>query len=123
MKLDSDELKSACFDIARNTMWSQKPVDVDEITDLANRFENIARSHLEYIEDKGRDPNLITRAVRYLEHSQAIPAMGKDTDWFSEMLQALIELACPNVVLDKRAGEFLNDLEEGIAEARTSIES
>ena len=42
--------------------------------------------------------------------------MGNDTEWFGEMLRALIEVARPNSGLDDQGKEFLNDMLDGIQE-------
>src|SRR5437763_15709436 len=98
MELDRTALRNACRDVARTTMWDTQPVDVTAIETLADRFLTIALDHQDFVFGQGRDPNLITRAVRYLAHSLAIPPMKDDTQWFEDMLAALIELACPNTL-------------------------
>lgn len=120
MKLDRNELKAACYAVATNTMWEQGPVDVDAIQAVAANFVKIAESHEKFIIEQGRDPNLIVRAVRYLNHVHAMPPMKHDTGWFKEMLQVLIELACPS---EEAAGDletFFSDIEEGISQARAT---
>jgi hypothetical protein len=70
-----------------------------EIDALAEKYYRIAHVQLQFITEQNRDPNLLVRAVRYLAHTHALPPMGKDTEWFSDMLGVLIELACPNTGL------------------------
>jgi len=49
------------------------------------------------------DIPLITRAVRYLGQVHAIPPMDEDTQWFSNMLQVVLEIARPNSGMDEIA--------------------
>ena len=39
----SEELRKACFEVARCVKWSRKPVDADEISELASKFYEIAK--------------------------------------------------------------------------------
>lgn len=123
MGLDEQTLRAACYEAARATMWARKPIDVREIEELAETFEKIARSHSEQIAEQGRDPNILVRAVQYLAGTHAVAPMGKDTSWFGDMLEALLELACPTATLDEKTGLFLKDVEEGIARAQSEVES
>jgi hypothetical protein len=117
-KLDRRKLKAACLRVAKNTMWDTKPVDATPIPALAEQLFKIAKDHEEFLIGQGRDPNLITRAVLYLEYVHAIPPMKDRTNWFYDMLQVLIELACPNSVTPRRFESFYKDVERGIQEAR-----
>ena len=45
----------------------------------------------------------------------ALPPMGKDTEWFSDMLGVLIELACPNTGLPPKGKAFITDLRRGLS--------
>jgi hypothetical protein len=118
MKLDIDDLRTACHEVARATMWEQRPIDESIIDAHSERLFRIAREHEEFITGQGRDPNLIIRAVRYLAHAHAIPPMRDDVHWFSTMLWTLIELACPNTGTTQDLETFFRDIEEGIAVAR-----
>jgi hypothetical protein len=75
-----EELKSACFDLARTTKRSQKPIDAALLSSLSDKFEKIARDCIE--ESLGRDIPLIVKAIRYLNQVHAIPPMDDDTKWF-----------------------------------------
>jgi hypothetical protein len=108
----SEELRQACFDVARTTKWSRKPVDSAEITALADKLYEIAKGQVS--PELEIDLPLITRAVRYLAHVHAMPPMADDTGWFTEMLRAVLEIARPNSVLDEDDKEFLRDLQYGI---------
>jgi hypothetical protein len=120
VELDRDELKTVCYEVAKSAMWARRPVDVDKISALAEQFERIAGDHCERVISKGRDPNLIIRAVRYLGRTLPPPPMGKGASWFHSSLETLIGLACPTGRLDRTAAVFLDDLAEGIALARPS---
>jgi hypothetical protein len=119
MKLDIDDLRSACRAVAKSTLWEQRPIDATKIEAHAERLFRIAQGHEEFIIGQGRDPNLIARAVRYLDNAYAIPPMADDEHWFSSMLEALIGLVCPNTVLTKEMETFFGDIEKGISVAHS----
>ena len=121
-KINQKELKIACYEVAKNIKWAMKPVDVKDIEELANKLEKDSLFYLEFIETQGRDPDLLIRAIRYIGHSLTFPSESTDISWFGEVLGTLIEIACPNTILNKEIGLFLDDLEEGIIESRKSIE-
>jgi len=77
---------AACFSVARTTLWSQTPVDVEVMQALAGQFFKIAVEHEESFVSDGQDPNLIVLAVRYLGGVHAIPPMRDNTHWFFAML-------------------------------------
>src|SRR5687768_7763585 len=120
MKLNRDELEAACYDVGTNTMWDLRPIDVESIQALAANFVKIAESHEKFIVEQGRDPNLIVRAVRYLNHVHAMPPLKDDTRWFEEMLQVLIELACPSEEAAADLEMFFRDIEKGVFQARAA---
>lgn len=95
---DTADLDAACFELARTTKWEQRPVDADEIRLHAERFSVIARGQI--FEPLGRDAALVTRAVHYLTTAHAIPPMRDDTEWFYNMLSAVLEVARPNTGQD-----------------------
>src|SRR5579871_4366496 len=113
----SDEvttLEVACFDLARNTKWRRSPIDIAEIQSLARKLTEIAKDRARFGEALGIDVALVTRAVHYLNQAHAMPPMDDDTVWFSNMLDAVIEIARPNTGLRGEARAFLRDLLEGI---------
>lgn len=108
-----EELATTCFELARTSKWAQRPIDSDEIIQLAEKFTADALSRLS--PELNIDIPLITRAIRYIGQAHAMPT-GDDTAWFSHMLTALIEVARPNSGLEESGKEFLKDMLEGIEE-------
>jgi hypothetical protein len=75
-ELMSDELQQACFDLARITKWSRKPVDAAKIQAFSEQIAQIAREQVS--DPLGIDIPLITRAVRYLANAHATPPMDEE---------------------------------------------
>ncbi|HEV2100063.1 MAG TPA: hypothetical protein VGR45_14220 [Stellaceae bacterium] len=123
MELDKDALNAACFSLAQSNKWERRPIDVASIEILAKRLVDISSDHISYLEGQGRDPNIIVRAIRYIEHHNDIGPHGDRTDWFFYVLQALIELACPNTASTIECEAFYHDIEDGISEARADYEN
>jgi hypothetical protein len=111
-ELMSDELQQACFDLARITKWSRKPVDAAKIQAFSEQIAQIAREQVN--DPLGIDIPLITRAVRYLANAHATPPMDEDTQWFYDMLRVVLEIARPNTGIDEENKEFLRDMRDGI---------
>jgi len=121
---NKDALFEACKKVASQTLWQTPcPNNLSDIIDSEQKQKTIQKYfekslwYVEFIVEQKRDPNLITRAVLYLLQSHAIPPMKDDLEWFSDMLKALVELACPNSILTKETVQFLYDIEEGIKES------
>lgn len=119
--MDEEALKTACFLVAKTTKWKRKPQGVESIQHLANQFFEIAKDYEEFVCGQGRDPNLITRAVLYLANVHAIPPMQENTEWFKNMMDILIELACPNTQPALENEMFYKDIEAGISNARAGF--
>ncbi|WP_223246938.1 hypothetical protein, partial [Sulfuriferula thiophila] len=119
MELDNNALTSACFEVARSIRWKDNQVDEVLAKAYVELYFNVAIQHEEYLTGQGRDPNIIVRAVRYIAHKHSIPPMEGDIKEFSSMLDILIELACPNSVVDQNQELFFKDIEEGIQVARS----
>jgi hypothetical protein len=109
---DARQLHTACFELARATKWARKPIDTAEFDELAKKLSAIAAERV----CEGLDINLplITRAVRYIAQAHGMPMMGDDTQWFENMLTALLEVARPNSGLDESGRAFLYDMADGI---------
>ncbi len=121
MELQESLLRSACCKLARNRLWQMRLIDAEEVECLAESFYEIAINHIELIGNKNRDPNLLTRAVRFLELIDANSPTEDDAQWFQQGLSMLVELACPTVRHTDESCEFLKDLENGIVEARLEL--
>ena len=118
MELHESMLRIACFKLARNRLWQMRLIDAEEVECLADSFYEIAINHIELIGTKNRDPNLLIRAVRFLELIDGNSLTEDDAQWFQQSLSMLIELACPSIRHTDESCEFLEDLESGIVEAR-----
>ena len=118
MELNTEALHAACRAVAEQTLWKpagEKKTTEKDIEALAGQLSDIALDRLEFITTQGRDPNLLVRAVRYLAHTHAIPPMRNDTGWFVDMLEVLVELACPNTNLPRGGKAFVVDLRRGLS--------
>lgn len=91
---NDDDLERACLELALAIKIVKEPISSDDARGLAERFLEIAQDRV--YEPLGIDRALVTRAVRYLTQVHAIPPMGDDTQWFSNMLSAVLEIARPN---------------------------
>lgn len=112
MSSDDKELLNACLDLARTTKWVRKPIDVSDLMGFAGKLEAISKCFVS--SELDIDEPLIARAIRYLAHVHALPVMEEDTDWFKEMLRAVLEIARPNTHVDGEARLFLKDMQDGI---------
>lgn len=118
MELNREALHAACLDVARSTLWKPKEQIQSteaEIEALAEKYSRHALHYVEFVTEQGYDPNLLVRAVRYLAHTHAMPPLGNDTGWFVDMLDVLVELACPNTGLPPRGKDFIRDLRRGLS--------
>jgi hypothetical protein len=95
-----------------------RPTDAAKITRLAEAFYKHSLHHVGRLKDQGRDLGILERAVAYLAHTHAQPAMHDCTEWFIFMLRALLELSCPETVQNSETVRFLADLEDGMRAAR-----
>jgi hypothetical protein len=112
-----EKLQAACFKLARNTMWEMKPVDADRIKAHAQRLYEIALERVDETEGLHVTIPLVTRAIDYLRQTHALPPLKENTEWFQSMLDALLEVARPNVRLEGNGRLFLKDLQQGIKES------
>lgn len=118
IKLDLTSLQESCRRLSLSVLWSQRNHSSDIVETMTNRFVDACVRYSEYIQSQGRDPNMLTRAVLYVDHTHAIPPLGTDISWFHSMLSCLIELAVPNTDQDAESKKFLDDVAVGIAEFR-----
>jgi hypothetical protein len=110
-----DGLERACLELALAIKIVKEPISSDDARGLAQRFLSIAQDQV--CAPLEIDKPLIARAVRYLTQVHAIPPMGDDTRWFSDMLRAVLEIARPNTVVGDDNKEFLRDMLLGIEQS------
>jgi hypothetical protein len=122
-RLDEDQLRQACHDLARVVLAAGQPeVSNDILETLADRFYKEVADFAPGIARAGRDPNLLTRAVYYLIDAHALPLMGTDMEWFRQALVCLVELAVPGIALSNEGGAFLRDVRLGIEQSLGDLE-
>ena len=115
--IDLAALQIACRNLARVALWSEQGIPEIAVAELAGEFMHIASAQAADVIDFGRDPNITTRAIRYLTYTHVIP-IGSDAKWwFTEMLTCLLELAVPSMIQVPESSAFLLDVQEGIAQS------
>jgi hypothetical protein len=114
--MDYAEFEAACREVAKATLWKGGEASADIIETYTQKLMKRCEYDIDYISAMERDPNLLTRAIRYIAHTHAIPPMGTDIEWFATMVQCLIELAVPNTGQTPDSSAFLHDVQEGISE-------
>ncbi|WP_305820976.1 hypothetical protein [Massilia brevitalea] len=117
MHLRNNELDEACLALARILLARHNSVSHDILDTVTTRLQQDAARHADYVQQLGRDPNMVTRAVLYLNDTHAHPELGSDTAWFRPMLACLLELAAPSLALSSAGAAFLRDVEEGVAQS------
>ncbi|MCJ2085033.1 hypothetical protein MKK88_03355 [Methylobacterium sp. E-005] len=120
--LDSEALDGSCFAVARALLWQRGPVSVEPIKELASALARTAREHAEYLTGQQYDPNIVTRALEYLERHHAMPT-GDAEVWSKATLEILVELACCNTGPSAASEPFYRDIEAGLARARAGYSS
>jgi len=122
-RLDEGLLRDACLDLARVVLAAgHAQVSNDILETLADRFYREVVDFAPGIARAGRDPNLLTRAVHYLNDAHALPLMGTDMEWFRQALVCLVELAVPGIALSDKGGAFLRDVQLGIEQSLGDLE-
>jgi len=117
-RLDEGALRDACLELARVVLAAgHAEVSNDILETLADRFYREVVDFAPGIARAGRDPNLLTRAVYYLNDAHALPLMGTDMEWFRQALVCLVELAVPGIALSDKGGSFLHDVQTGIEQS------
>jgi len=115
--IDLAALQIACRNLARGALWSEQGTPEIAVAELAGEFMRIASAQAADVIEFGRDPNITTRAIRYLTYTHVAP-IGIDTKWwFTEMLTCLLELAVPSMIQVPESSAFLLDVQEGIAQS------
>ncbi len=122
-RLDEAQLHEACLDLARVVLAASQPqVSNDILETLADRMQREAIDFAPMVARAGRDPNLVTRAVRYLIDAHALPLMGTDMEWLRQALVCLVELAVPGIALSQKGAAFLHDVRVGIDQSLGDLE-
>lgn len=122
-RLDEQGLQDACQELARVVLAAGQPqVSNDILETLADRFYREVVDFAPGVARAGRDPNLLTRAVHYLNDAHALPLMGTDMEWFRQALVCLVELAVPGIALSDKGGAFLRDVRFGIEQSLGDLE-
>ena len=122
-RLDEQALQEACLELARVVLAAGQPqVSNDILETLADRFQREVLDFAPGIARAGRDPNLLTRAVYYLNDAHALPLMGTDMAWFRQTLVCLVELAVPGIALSDKGGAFLRDVQLGVEQSLGDLE-
>ena len=117
-RLDESALRDACLELARVVLAAgHSQVSNDILETLADRFYREVVDFAPGVARAGRDPNLLTRAVYYLNDAHALPLMGTDMEWFRQALVCLVELAVPGIALSDKGGAFLHDVQLGIEQS------
>jgi len=123
--MDPNIIYTACFELASTLISKKKMLTIDRVegslteqAEIANELNSIALEHLWGIIDNGGNEKLIARAINYINFVHVIPPLKDNYSWFDEMLRTLLELSCPNIILDNQIIEFLDDIENGIHKAK-----
>lgn len=115
--VDLPALQIACRNLAREALWSEQGTPEIAVAKLAGEFLRIAAAQAADVAEFGRDPNITTRAVRYLTYTHVVPTGPDAKWWFTEMLTCLLELAVPSMIQVPESSAFLLDVQEGIAQS------
>lgn len=124
----NDNILTACFDLSVSLMWEKDALTTDKIENsmtelqtMTEKFYKTALFYLEHIKSLERKPEILVKAIKYIDDVHAIPPLRNNYEWFDYTLGALVELACPNSRLNKNNLDFLNDIEAGIADYRDNV--
>ncbi|UVE65267.1 hypothetical protein L2Y90_15755 [Burkholderia pyrrocinia] len=110
------KLKHACNSLARTVLWRNGAESNDVVETLAERFEDIAREHEDFVRQQRETDDVIADAVTYLAHVHALPT-GTETEWFRQALNVLMEIAVPNTGHSEESARMLPHLQLGIRES------
>ena len=89
-----------------------------ELNEMTEKFLETAKFYLKNIERLEGQPEIIVRAINYMEEVHAIPPLRGAYQWFDYTLGALTELACPNSRPSNSDLDFLKDIENRIKDYR-----
>ena len=122
MKTDRVALEQACYELARSIRWKDDRVDEVLARSMVEAYVLAALFHEEYLIGRGRDPNFLVEAVRYLAQVHAIASLEGNMEWFRTALEVLVALASPNAGVTEMQRKFFDELEEGTAKSREVYE-
>ena len=127
-QFDKQALMEACRELARCTLWqTPDPYSVLDIIDEVQIGRTIAGYLAEAtlqagpILGQGSDPNVVTRAVRFLAYEVAMPPMKDDQYWFSVALTVLLALVHPTSPPSQDGAAFMADLEVSSVEYQRAL--
>ncbi len=110
-------LRIVCLQLAKRTMWMNRPIDNDEIERAAEQFFHEAKTFVEEVSERGDDGAFVVDAVRYLANSHALPSIRDSIQWFRDMLAVLVELFSPNSPPSASDKEFYRALLKALADS------
>ena len=120
-----NKIRAACFDLCVSLMWEKDAITSDKIESnigelqaMTEKFFKAAIFYLENIESLDGKPEILIRAIKYIDNIQSMTSLRNNYEWFDYTLGAVIELACPNGRLNKNNLDFMTDIEHGIADYR-----
>ena len=125
-EIEEKAIRNACFKMACDLIWGNNILaiqetesDLKESFEMTDEFFRIAMYHYQTLEYFGKSSEILVRAINYINHVHAVPPVKGQYQWFSEALIVLLELVCPNTIIDKNspAAQFLKDIEKGITQS------
>jgi hypothetical protein len=126
--VDKEELAKACREVARVTLWQTPqpytPADIIDTTQIENTlrgYQSEAEHQAMLITESGGDPNVVTRAVKYIAHEYAMPPVKDDVEWFRHTLDVLCQLIYPTAAPSEDGVLFMADVERSSQEYRRSF--
>lgn len=118
--MNETKLLEVCFTLAEDLMWEKDtapierlPEDIDELSEMTNKFVEIAKDWYFQVEDLPDGEDILLGAIRYL-NNQAIPPLRGNYAWFANSLSALLEICNPECIVKKDGIPFLLSLQKGI---------
>lgn len=106
---------AGCYETARSLMRQKDSARASSVKNLAKEFYAIASKRANDYYNIGETGEIVNRAVWYLAQAHACSPVRSCSRWFSNMLDALLELALPNkFVAEGEPRRFLEDPLNGI---------
>jgi len=97
MNFDNKELKNTCTQLAKSANHSYKgQASAAFVSVLSNRFHIVACKKALSLHSKGKDAEVVNRAVWYISLVHSSSPYNDHVIWFRELLDSLIELAYPH---------------------------